>query len=161
MISVLSRIWKQLGKKIQWRLMWLVHSKFNVGISVIIPNSEGALLLAKHVFSGNNPWRLIGGYINKDENIYDAAIREAKEELGVDIEIDRVLRIRSGFAYRIEIALVAKPLINPVFTVDKKEIHEVAWFRQGEEPVDTLESHRYLLQLYKEKADGYVEIKNL
>lgn len=163
MIDLLSKIWKQLNKKIQWQLVWIVHPKFNIGLSIIIPNTEGKFLVAKHVFSGSEPWRLIGGYINKNENIYDAACREAKEELGIDIEIERVLRIRSGFWSRIEITLVAKPLdINAIkIVLNKKEIKEIQWVGQGDEPNDTLESHKYLLKLYKEAPNGYVEIKNL
>ena len=102
MIKILAHIWKHLGKYIQWRILWIFHSKFNVGTSIIIPNTEGKILLGKHVFSAQkSPWRLIGGYINKGENIFNGAKREVKEELGIDIEIDRVLLIRSGFAYRI------------------------------------------------------------
>ncbi len=162
MISSLSKLWKILGKKTQWRLMWLAHSKFNVGISIIIPDKDGRLLLAKHVFSGEKPWRLVGGYINKNENIYDAAKREAKEELGLDIEIERVLRIRSGFAFRIEITLVAEPVSSEsILTLDTKEIIEAGWFSLAQEPVDTLDSHVYLLKLYREKPAGYVEIRNI
>ncbi len=162
MNKYLPKIWKHLGKRLQWFVMWLFHSKLNVGLSIIIPNTEGRLLLGKHQYSGNNPWRLIGGYINRNENIYDAAKREAKEELGIDIEPVRVLRIRSGFACRVEITLVAKPVPHDVaFVIDKKELKEVGWFEQGREPVDTLESHKYLLQLWKEKPTDYVEIKNL
>ncbi len=162
MISLLSKIWKLLNKRVQWYSIWLIHSKFNVGLSIIIPNTEGQILLAEHVFSGPESWRLVGGYINKNENIYSAAKREIKEELGIDIEIDRVLRIRSGFMYRIEITLVSKSVdIAQEFLINKKEIKQIGWFKQGEEPEDTLDSHKDLLVLYKEKPVGYVEIKNL
>lgn len=161
MTNHLSKIWKHLGKKIQWRLIWIFHSKFNVGLSIIIPNTEGKILLGKHVFSSDTPWRLLGGYINRDENIYNAAIREVKEETGIDVEPYRVLRIRSGFAFRIEITLVTKPIDSTTYVLDKKELDEVGWFKPGEEPQDTLESHKYLLNLWKEKSEDYIEIKNL
>lgn len=161
MTNYLSKIWKHLGKKIQWYVIWVFHSKFNIGLSIIIPNSKGQVLLGKHVFSGKKPWRLLGGYINRDENIYDAAKREVKEEIGIEIEPYRVLRIRSGFAYRIEITLVTKPVDIIEYILDKKELEEVGWFDPGKEPADTLESHAYLLQLWKDQPEGYIEIKNL
>lgn len=161
MNNYLSKIWKYLGKKIQWRLIWILHSKFNVGLSIIIPDTEGRILLGKHVFSSDTPWRLLGGYINRNENIYDAAKREVKEETGIDIEPYRVLRIRSGFAFRIEITLVTKPVVGSMCVLDRKELDEVGWFAPGEEPKSTLESHRYLLKLWKEKPEDYIEIKNL
>lgn len=162
MNKYLSRIWKHLGKNIQWYAIWIFHSKFNIGLSVIIPNTEGKLLLGKHVFSSQTSWRLIGGYINKNENIFDAAKREAKEELGIDVNPIRVLRIRSGFSYRIEITLVTEPVpADIVVKLEPKELDEIGWFEPGLEPADTLESHKYLLDLYKKSPAGYVEIRNL
>jgi 8-oxo-dGTP diphosphatase len=163
MIKILSHIWKHLGKYIQWRVLWIFHSKFNVGTSIIIPSTEGKILLGKHVFSAQgSPWRLIGGYINKGENIFDGAKREAEEELNIDIEIDRVLLIRSGFAHRIEITVVAKPIpVETVFKLDSKELDKVEWFEIGSEPVDTLDYHKSILDIYKKNDGGHVEVVNL
>lgn len=163
MIKLLSHIWRHLGKNIQWSILWIFHSKFNVGTSIIIPNTEGKILLGKHVFSAQKtPWRLIGGYINKSENIFAGAKREAKEELGIDIEIDRVLLIRSGFAYRVEITVVAKSIpTETIFKLDKKELDSVEWFDVDFEPVDTLEYHKHILDLYKKNTNGQVEVVNV
>jgi 8-oxo-dGTP diphosphatase len=157
----MQRIWRSLGKKAQWFLIWLFHPKFNIGVSIIIPSLEGKILLGKHVFSGTHPWRLIGGYTNRNENIYDAAKREAKEELGIDITIERVLRVRSGFSTRIEITLVAHPIDNPTITLKKNELEEIGWFAQGSEPEATLASHKELIALYKRSPRGVVKVTNL
>lgn len=163
MIKILAHIWKHLGKYIQWRILWIFHSKFNIGTSIIIPNTEGKILLGKHVFSAQgSPWRLIGGYINKRENIFDGAKREAKEELNIDIEIDRVLLIRSGFAYRVEITVVAKPITKEtIFKLDSKELDKVEWFDIGLEPVNTLDYHKEILKLYKNNTEDKFEVVNL
>ncbi|MBC7981686.1 NUDIX hydrolase [Candidatus Parcubacteria bacterium] len=163
MIKLLSLIWKKLAGKIQWRLLWIFHSKFNVGTSIVIPSTEGKILLGKHVFSAQkSPWRLIGGYVKKGENIFDGAKREAKEELDIDIEIDRVLMIRSGFAYRVEITVVTKPIPpETIFKLDPKELDKVAWFEVGSLPIDTLDYHKHILDLYKKNNNGQVEVVNL
>lgn len=163
MIKLLSYIWRRLGKTLQWRVLWIFHSKFNVGTSLIIPNTDGKVLLGKHVFSAQKtPWRLIGGYINKGENIFAGAKREAKEELNINIEIDRILVIRSGFAYRLEITLVAKPIsTQTIFKLDSKELHQVEWFDVESLPVDTLGYHKDILNMYKNNAGDKVEVVNL
>lgn len=163
MIKLLSQIWRHLNKNIQWRILWIFHSKFNVGTSLIIPNTEGKILLGKHVFSAQKtPWRLIGGYISKGENIYDGAKREAREELNIDIEIDRVLLIRSGFAYRVEITLITKPIsAETIFKPDSKELDKVEWFEVGSEPINTLDYHKQILAIYKKNIGGQVEVVNL
>lgn len=162
-IKLLSRIWRYLHKTIQWHILWIFHSKFNVGTSIIIPNTKGKILLGKHVFGAQkSPWRLIGGYISKGENIFAGAKREVKEELGIDIEIDRVLLIRTGFAYRVEFTLVAKPLpTENVFKIDSKELDEVEWFDSGCEPENTLDYHKEILRIFKNNTEGKVEIVNL
>lgn len=120
-------------------------------------------MLGKHVFSAEKtPWRLIGGYISKGENIFAGAKREAKEELNLDIEIDRVLLIRSGFAYRVEITLVTKPIsAKTIFNIDSKELEKVEWFEPGSEPDNTLGYHKEILKMYRDNIEGKVEVVNL
>lgn len=51
---------------------------------VVLPDSEGRILL----LHGTNPsqWELPGGKVEPGEHPKDAAKREAKEELGVDVD---------------------------------------------------------------------------
>jgi len=163
MINLLSKIWRHLGKTIQWKILWFAHSKFNVGVSLIIPNTEGKVLLGKHVFSAEkNPWRLIGGFVSKGENIFDGAKREVMEELHIQIEPARILVIRTGFAHRVEFSIVTKPIgANTAFKIDPKELHEVAWFEPGSEPDNTLPYHKHILELYKNNPAEHIEIVNL
>ncbi len=55
---------------------------------VIIENKEGLILMAKASRGFfNGCWTLPGGFVDYGEHPRNAAIREAKEELGIDIEI--------------------------------------------------------------------------
>ncbi len=56
---------------------------------IIIVSPEKEILLLKragHMKSNPNKWDLPGGHRKQDEKIEDTARREAKEELGIDIE---------------------------------------------------------------------------
>ncbi len=153
-MKIIQKIWRKLGKNMQWFLVWIIHPKINVGVSLIIPNTKGEYLLGKHVFSGEKSWRLIGGYIEKNENIFNGAKREVLEELGIEIEIERLLRVRTGFRYRVEFALVSRTLPSDiVFYIQKKELEEVQWFTLPEIPADTLESHVELLKLHTSQTE--------
>jgi ADP-ribose pyrophosphatase YjhB (NUDIX family) len=46
---------------------------------------------------GANQWGLPQGYIEFDESFLDAAIRETKEETGLDVEILSILNVVSNF----------------------------------------------------------------
>ena len=62
-----------------------------VGVVILL---NGKLLLVKR---GQEPakglWTVPGGLVDVGEKVRDAAVREAKEELGLDIKIDRLLDV--------------------------------------------------------------------
>ena len=58
---------------------------------IICRNSEGKWLCVKE--TNNRGWWVAGGLVEPKENFYEAAIRETKEEAGVDIIIKGILRV--------------------------------------------------------------------
>lgn len=57
------------------------------GVRVVIPNEEGKILMVKQHHEERDIWMVPGGGIEAGENSIEAAIREAKEETGLDIEV--------------------------------------------------------------------------
>lgn len=53
---------------------------------VVIKKERGLLLLHRD-FEGLEQWEMPGGKVEPGETPYEAAIREAREELGVDVEV--------------------------------------------------------------------------
>jgi len=63
-----------------------------IGVDNIIVDDEGRILLVKrseNIRSYPGMWGLVSGYIEWGETVEDALKREAKEEIGVEIEIVR------------------------------------------------------------------------
>lgn len=61
-----------------------------VAVGVFIINSAGQVFLtkrSKHTTNERGTWEIPGGKVNFGETLQDAAIREAKEEYDIDIEI--------------------------------------------------------------------------
>ncbi len=58
--------------------------KHIVSAAAIVLNEQNELLLIKGPRRG---WEMPGGQVEEGESIWDAAIRETKEESGIDIEI--------------------------------------------------------------------------
>lgn len=54
------------------------------GVSVIVTNLSGDVLLLKHSY-GPDVWGLPGGGLGKDEDPLEAARREVREELGIEL----------------------------------------------------------------------------
>lgn len=67
--------------------------KFLSSVYLIIRNEEKQILLQRR--QGTKLWpgflALPAGHIDEGENAYDAVIREAKEELGIEISINNII----------------------------------------------------------------------
>lgn len=55
---------------------------------------DGAVVLVKRRFEPLG-WALPGGFVDPGEKVGDAAVREAKEETGLDIRLDALLHVYS------------------------------------------------------------------
>lgn len=119
--DLLSRLWR-LGKPLQWRVLWLVHSKFICGIVGVVHDDDGRVLLLRH-------------------RLWPAG----REETGLTVKAGRLLKVRSGFRYRIEVYYEAT-LIGGLdgLALDAREVLEARLFRPGELPTGMPEAHRDL-----------------
>ena len=60
-----------------------------VGVGAVIVQDEKLVLVKRGVEPGKGKWSIPGGAVELGEGVRDAAIREAKEESGLDIELVR------------------------------------------------------------------------
>lgn len=95
----------------------------------VIKNSEGNYLLVQE----SQPkvyglWNLAAGHVDKDESIEDAAIREAKEETGLDVElIDKVGIWHDKVDEPIRHAFTVK-VVGGEVKPQPSEVLDVQWF---------------------------------
>jgi len=111
-----------------------------VGIAFI---REGKLLISKSKKSAkNNKYTLVGGKIEEGETIIQAAIRECKEELGEEFEIEEsqlkpILNFRehaaSDYNLIIEMNILLSQKDIDIEIVPHREIIEYRWFELGED----------------------------
>ena len=73
---------------------------------VIITSPDGEVLLVKradHMRWEPGKWDLPGGHRKQDEDILDAAVREVKEELGIDVgDLEKVTEINDITFFKTE-----------------------------------------------------------
>lgn len=64
-----------------------------VGVGALI-HKGGKILLIKRRFEPNKGrWSLPGGLVERGEKVEEAALREVKEELGIDVTLERLMDI--------------------------------------------------------------------
>lgn len=61
------------------------------GVRVIVPDDLGRILMVKQVHENKAIWMVPGGGIEAGENAEEAAVREIREETGLDVKIKRLL----------------------------------------------------------------------
>ena len=61
------------------------------GVRVVITDEEKRILMVRQHHEGRDIWMVPGGGIEEGENSIEAAVREAKEETGLDIEVTGVV----------------------------------------------------------------------
>lgn len=144
MYSLLARVWRTFGGALQWRILWLFHSKFILGVSAVVFDDAGGILLLRHKFWKSHSWGLPSGYAVKGESLEETVQREVKEETNLDVEVGRLLRLKSGFRLRLEVSFEAR-LTGGVLSLDQKEVSAAAFFSRDALPPGLLPSHRELI----------------
>ena len=146
MNSLLVRLWRMLRGTPQWYILWVAHAKFIIGVSGVIVNEQGQILLLRHRFWRAGSWGLPSGYANRNETLEDTLRREVREETGLSIEVTRQLRMVSGFRLRLEVSFMGK-LTGGTLQIDPKEIIDIQFFPREALPEGLLPSHREIIAL--------------
>lgn len=96
MKSILAKIWKllNLSKGFQLFIMRIFQDQFLVGVTGVIFNDKNEVMLFKHSYRSHS-WSLPGGYIKSGEHPREALEREIKEESGLVVSVDELLKTRS------------------------------------------------------------------
>ena len=67
-----------------------------VAVGTIIETSDGGIVLVRRAIDpGYGLWVFPGGYVDRGEQVEAAAIREAREESGLDVRIERLVNVYS------------------------------------------------------------------
>ena len=67
-----------------------------VAVGTVIRNPAGEIVLVRRAIEpGYGKWVFPGGYVDRGEEVLVAAVREAREETGLDIQIDQLVNVYS------------------------------------------------------------------
>ena len=109
--------------------------------STAIIQADRILLIQREDF---RVWELPGGDVDAGESLAQAAIREAREETGLEIELTRLVGMYSlvGARHTLVTAVFAARTTGPVATPDPREISDIGWFSPDALPDDLIWWHR-------------------
>lgn len=64
-------------------------------VDIVIPASDGVVLVKRANEPYKNRWALPGGFVNYGEKLEDAAVREAEEETGLKVKLRKLVGVYS------------------------------------------------------------------
>ena len=120
-------------------------------ISLLIVKDDQVLLGKRGGEPGGGKWATPSGYIEYEDDFLSTAIREAKEETGLDVELKSIIQVVSSFVspryHFLAIYLLAGVIGGEIVAGD--DLEEVAWFPLSgpwpelgfQEDVDVLEAY--------------------
>jgi 8-oxo-dGTP pyrophosphatase MutT (NUDIX family) len=116
------------------KLYWFLFRPKSSGVKCIVFHGDN-IILVRHSY-GTGAWAYPGGGINRGETAEQAARREVKEELGLEvISLDRLGEFTSTAEYKVDHVTCFKALVDKSdFLIDGKEIIEAGWFERKNFP---------------------------
>lgn len=143
---IAARVWRALpiwGKRL---FLWLFNAHFIVGAAVLIFDSDGRILIARHTYRGGPPWGLPGGWVHRGEDPARAAVREVREETALEIEITGPLTVRIEGPAHLTVVYGAR-LAGGVFH-PSAEVSEVRFLERGVWPDGLRDDHRAIIEMF-------------
>lgn len=128
----------------RWILLWLGNTKYLVGVTGLVFDDAGRVLIARHSYRKRFPWGLPGGWAAGRERLEAALARELAEETGLAITVGEVFHVQSGYP---------RPQVDVYFLcrhhggcfVPNAEITEVRFCAWEELPPEMLADQRRVL----------------
>jgi ADP-ribose pyrophosphatase YjhB (NUDIX family) len=121
-----------------------------VGVAVILIRDK-KVLLGKRKVSYRGRWCIPSGYVEWDEDVYEAARREFEEETGLKIDISAVYAVLSNFhnpdKHTVGIWFLAKEIEGELVAAD--DIEEVGFFSYDELPILAFPTDEIVLRKLK------------
>jgi ADP-ribose pyrophosphatase YjhB (NUDIX family) len=113
--------------------VFYLDPKLAVG-TVIHDDRHRIVLVRRAIEPGYGKWVFPGGYVDRGEEVRAAAIREAREEAGLNVSIDRLINIYSYAGRTPVIVVYAATVVGGTLACDDEglearyfEAHEIPW----------------------------------
>lgn len=114
--------------------------------------------------SNSERWGLPCGYIEYGESFVDAAVREVKEEIGIDSQPLKIINVVSNSLFSkissVVIVILSKPL-SLKLTADGIETTDAQWFDIDSISELEFDADKYIIEKLKESLLSKIEISGI
>src|SRR5437867_12058951 len=119
----------------------------------LIPTDGGIVIIKRRYDPGMGGWALPGGFVDAEETVSEAAVREVKEETNLDVELDGLLGVYSYVdPHKSGLVVVFQARVIGGEPCAGDDASEIAACPLDDMPPMVFESHRRALALYQDIA---------
>jgi len=107
------------------------NTGYNIGVGGAVVHDGRLLLVRRASRRGRGNWQVPGGFVEPDETIEQAVVREVEEEAGVTAEVDGIIGVRNRYAQDVGNSLYIVLLLHPLSgepKPDGREVDRAAYF---------------------------------
>ncbi len=109
-----------------------------LAVGTIIADDRGRIVLVKRAIEpGYGQWVFPGGYVDRGEEVRVAAVREAREEVGLDVRLERLINVYSYSGRTPVIVVYAATVVGGSLGCDDEGL-EARFFEPDRIPWDEL-----------------------
>ena len=109
-----------------------------LAVGTIVSDDAGRVVLVRRAIEpGYGKWVFPGGYVDRGEDVRSAAVREAREECGLEVELLELLNVYSFTGLTPVVITYTARVLGGTLAVDDEGL-EAAWFTSDEIPWDEL-----------------------
>jgi len=112
------------------------------GAHVLAIDDAGRILVVRTTYLGPG-WMLPGGRVERTETPHAAAVREAREETGLDVDLERLVLVDAHRARDVSFVFIGK-VTGGEMEPQLGEIAEVGWLERSEIERTSPRLHRLL-----------------
>ncbi|EWT00104.1 NUDIX hydrolase [Intrasporangium oryzae NRRL B-24470] len=140
-----AAVWLRSGDRLQrWVLRWR-NDTFLVGVTGVVRDPEGRVLVLRHRYWNGNPYGLPSGHVHRGESWEAALVREVREETGLDVGRPRVIGAEPGPAGRVEVLAAGTVEGGSVPRADGTEVTEARFVSVEEASTLLRRAHREMV----------------
>jgi ADP-ribose pyrophosphatase YjhB (NUDIX family) len=118
-----------------------------VAVALFVPDGGRVLLVKRGVAPEKGKWALAAGFVEFGERPEAAAVREMREETGLDVVIERMLELMYNETDKVILILYQARAVGGVLAAND-DVEEVRWFAGNELPELAFESTQRTLEAW-------------
>jgi len=120
------------------RCGFIFYQDPKVAVGTILQNEDNHILLLRRAIEpGYGKWVFPGGFVDRGEEVVVAAVREAREEAGLEVRVDRLLNVYSYPGRAPVIIVYVASIVGGTLALDD-ESTEARFFPPDDIPWDEL-----------------------